>query len=169
MNTLMWSPKTHSWCDFNMRTGRLNSRFYISNLSPLWMDMTPPKSPKNISSPKSILLKHQHLLEKFECGIPVSMISTDQQWDYNNVWAPNQHSMIMMLMKYDRNAALRLARKFFATVYEGWINSGAIFEKYDVREVGKRGRGGEYEVQSGFGWTNGVVLSLIHVFGDELV
>lgn len=97
------------------------------------------------------------------------MTVTDQQWDFNNIWAPNQHSMVIMLLDYDRRAALKLARKFFSTVYEGWIKSGSIFEKYDVREVGKRGHGGEYEVQSGFGWTNGVILSLIQIFGDELI
>lgn len=165
MNKLMWSRRTQSWCDFNMQTGRLNSKFYISNLSPLWMGVTPPKN----NPTKLVLIKHENLLNKFECGIPVSMISTDQQWDFDNVWAPNQHSMIMMLLEYDRSAALRLARKFFSTVYEGWIKSGSIFEKYDVREVGKRGRGGEYEVQSGFGWTNGVILSLIDTFGDDLL
>jgi hypothetical protein len=34
--------------------------------------------------------------------------------------------------------------------------------------VGQHGGGGEYEVQSGFGWTNGVVLALLEKYGSEL-
>lgn len=44
-----------------------------------------------------------------------------------------------------------------------------MYEKYDVRVPGQRGSGGEYEVQSGFGWTNGVTISFIHIFRDELI
>ncbi len=29
--------------------------------------------------------------------------------------------------------------------------------------------GGEYDVQLGFGWTNGVILDFLHIYGDRLV
>ena len=35
---------------------------------------------------------------------------------------------------------------------------GQVFEKYHAVNVGYPGGGGEYIVQEGFGWTNGVVL-----------
>ena len=31
-----------------------------------------------------------------------------------------------------------------------------MFEKFSIRDVDSGGRGGEYPVQAGFGWTNGV-------------
>jgi len=34
-------------------------------------------------------------------------------------------------------------------------------EKYDVETVGRLAGGGEYGVQDGFGWTNGVLLRLL--------
>jgi alpha,alpha-trehalase len=34
-------------------------------------------------------------------------------------------------------------------------------EKYNVYELGLEGGGGEYPVQDGFGWTNGVLLRLL--------
>ena len=40
--------------------------------------------------------------------------------------------------------------------------------QYDVNEAGARGSGGEYVVQTGFGWTNGVILVLLERYGDEL-
>ena len=37
---------------------------------------------------------------------------------------------------------------------------GVLMEKYDVDDPGIRAEGGEYEVQEGFGWTNGVYVAL---------
>lgn len=42
-----------------------------------------------------------------------------------------------------------------------------MFEKYNV-EDSLLGHGGEYEVQEGFGWTNGVILDLLITYGDRL-
>ncbi|XP_029771568.1 trehalase [Suricata suricatta] len=39
---------------------------------------------------------------------------------------------------------------------------------YDISNGGQPGGGGEYEVQEGFGWTNGVVLMLLDRYGDRL-
>ena len=44
-----------------------------------------------------------------------------------------------------------------------------MFEKFSIRDVDSAGRGGEYTVQTGFGWTNGVVLWIASMFGDQLV
>ena len=43
-----------------------------------------------------------------------------------------------------------------------------MMEKYDVgQRSGQAGGGGEYEVQVGFGWTNGVALELLDKYGLE--
>ncbi|TNN66658.1 Trehalase [Liparis tanakae] len=44
----------------------------------------------------------------------------------------------------------------------------AMFERSDVNGDGKPGGGGEYEVQLGFGWTNGVALQLLDQYGVTL-
>jgi alpha,alpha-trehalase len=62
-----------------------------------------------------------------------------------------------------------VAKNFFNSVHLGWTNSGMIFEKYNVLYPGRRGDGGEYLPQSGFGWTNGVTLHFINVFKDSLL
>ena len=41
--------------------------------------------------------------------------------------------------------------------------------QYDVRHIGEPGGGGEYEVQLGFGWTNGVVLQLIDKYAETVI
>jgi alpha,alpha-trehalase len=40
-----------------------------------------------------------------------------------------------------------------------------MFEKYDSEEIGVAGGGGEYTVQTGFGWSNGVLLELLNRYG----
>ena len=45
---------------------------------------------------------------------------------------------------------------------------GMMYEKYDATSTTKIGGGGEYEVQLGFGWTNGVVLDFLDMYSDRL-
>lgn len=47
--------------------------------------------------------------------------------------------------------------------------SKAFFEKYDCNKLGFTGAGGEYAPQTGFGWTNGAILSFILKYGDDLM
>ncbi|KGX46181.1 trehalase family protein [Burkholderia pseudomallei MSHR2138] len=43
---------------------------------------------------------------------------------------------------------------------------GKLVEKYIVEGVGTGGGGGgEYPLQDGFGWTNGVTLKLLDLYG----
>ncbi|KXN82841.1 Trehalase [Leucoagaricus sp. SymC.cos] len=47
-------------------------------------------------------------------------------------------------------------------------NNGNMFEKFSSIDVDSAGRGGEYTVQAGFGWTNGLVLWIASNYGDQL-
>ena len=40
--------------------------------------------------------------------------------------------------------------------------------QYNANSSGEAGGGGEYDVQTGFGWTNGVVIDFMVTFGDEV-
>lgn len=43
-----------------------------------------------------------------------------------------------------------------------------MFEKFSASDVDSAGRGGEYTVQAGFGWTNGVALWAASNYGNIL-
>jgi len=43
-----------------------------------------------------------------------------------------------------------------------------MFEKFSNLEIDSAGRGGEYTVQAGFGWTNGVALWIAYTYGSVL-
>jgi len=49
--------------------------------------------------------------------------------------------------------------------FVAYNRTGFMLEKYYAPEVGGLGAGGEYELQKGFGWTNGVALELLQRYG----
>jgi alpha,alpha-trehalase len=53
------------------------------------------------------------------------------------------------------------------TVNDVYRRSGKLVEKYDVINIGRTGGGGEYPLQDGFGWTNGVMRRLIALYPDD--
>ena len=60
---------------------------------------------------------------------------------------------------------LRIAQRFVATAEREYRASGKLLEKYDVEES-RAGGGGEYPLQDGFGWTNGVLRKLIVLYPE---
>lgn len=48
-------------------------------------------------------------------------------------------------------------------------NTGNMFEKFSNLNIDSSGYGGEYTVQAGFGWTNGVLLWVASTYGEKLV
>ncbi|TFK40489.1 trehalase [Crucibulum laeve] len=54
-------------------------------------------------------------------------------------------------------------------VTQSTTNTGNMFEKFSNLDIDSAGRGGEYTVQAGFGWTNGVVLWIASNYGNLLV
>ena len=94
-------------------------------------------------------------------GLRTTVVDTGQQWDKPNGWAPLQWIAVAGLDRTGNRAlADKIARRFLATVQREYAASGKLVEKYDVEEV-KPGGGGEYPLQDGFGWTNGVTRALM--------
>lgn len=87
------------------------------------------------------------------------------QWDYPNVWAPNNWILHEVVAKQEK---IQIAQQWVSTVYCSWKKEGLIYEKYRLDKLGQRGEGGEYAVQSGFGWTNGLALVYLKTYGDSL-
>ena len=80
-----------------------------------------------------------------------------------------QDIMVEALMTYGGEVgqmeAEKIAQLWLNTNYLGFEQTGLMVEKYSAVEVGLSGGGGEYATQSGFGWTNGVMLSFLDTYG----
>jgi alpha,alpha-trehalase len=99
-------------------------------------------------------------------GLATTECASDQQWDRPNGWAPLQWMGIHGLSAYGHGAlAQDIAHRWLTTVAEVYEAEGKLVEKYALRELpcgeAHGGGGGEYPLQDGFGWTNGVTRALL--------
>lgn len=94
-------------------------------------------------------------------GLLTTDIDSGQQWDSPNGWAPLQWIAVQGLRRYgfdDRAETLR--QRWLATCDAVFRETGKFVEKYNVLDPLSPSGGGEYELQDGFGWSNGVYLDL---------
>ncbi|XP_036817662.1 trehalase [Oncorhynchus mykiss] len=168
IEAVLWDEKRGVWLDYSLVTNTSHPAFYPTNLAPVWADCY---------SHPSMGQKALHYLQTsgglaFPNGVPTSLVDSGQQWDYPNAWPPLQHILIQGLSSLPsqeaRELGFDLAQSWIRTNWLAYVKYEAMFEKYNVNGDGKPGGGGEYEVQLGFGWTNGVALQLLSQYGDRL-
>ena len=104
-------------------------------------------------------------------GLETTLTESGQQWDRPNGWAPLQYLAIEGLRAYgEADLARAIARRWIATNAGSYAALGVLAEKYDVSRPPDAGagvgRGGEYALQVGFGWTNGVLAALMAEYPD---
>ena len=101
-------------------------------------------------------------------GWQTSLVVSGLQWDAPSGWAPLQWICYRGLERYGFAAdAAEGARRWVENNLGVYRESGRLMERYDVVDVGKVAAGGEYHVQDGFGWTNGVLLRLMDELGID--
>ena len=95
-------------------------------------------------------------------GWLTTLTDTGQQWDAPNGWAPLQWIVFEGLRRYGfADLADEGARRWIAANTSVYRQTGHFMEKYNVEHPGLVAGGGEYAVQDGFGWTNGVLVRLL--------
>jgi alpha,alpha-trehalase len=102
-------------------------------------------------------------------GIVATPVRTGQQWDAPNGWAPLQWIAVSGLRRYTLNGlATRIASRWLRNVDGVYRGTRRLTEKYNVVAAGRGGGGGEYPLQDGFGWTNGVTRRLATLYPEVL-
>ena len=171
MDALLWHAEDGVWYDLDLADGTHRRAFTPSNLVPLWTQAA--RRPERAAAAVAYV-ERQDLL-RFPGGVPSTTTPSGQQWDFPNVWPPLEHMLVEGLERTGLPAAKELAFRIAERRVRGaFVNaagsgSGDMFEKYDATAVGKQGGGGEYDVQVGFGWSNGVVLDFLNTYGQRLV
>ncbi|KAM3964472.1 trehalase [Aphomia sociella] len=168
---VLWHEEDGIWYDYDMSHNQHRRYFYPSNVSPLWMGAV-DKSLVKKHAPRVIsYLRNSQGLD-YPGGIPASLVNTGEQWDLPNAWPPLVSMVVNALEALDtdesKELAFQVAQTWVRACYKGFTESGQMFEKYDVETPGKFGGGGEYNVQFGFGWSNGVVLEFLTKYGKQL-
>lgn len=167
INEVMWDENTFQWRDFIIDQEELVDRTYFSNFYPMIFGIQPLNH--NLTE---VFASNEYFFTQYEGGVVAGekIDGVTQQWDYPNIWPPYNQFIIEFLLKNQlQGEALKLSQNFFKSVLKGYKKDGVFFEKYDCNSTGATGNGGEYEPQSGFGWTNGTILYLVRNFGDALM
>ncbi len=101
-----------------------------------------------------------------EGGIVTTENTTGQQWDAPNGWAPLQWMTIWGMDKCGQKELARdIAERWLQINVDVFKRTGKLMEKYNVMDTKAAAGTGEYSSQDGFGWTNGVFLKLVSMYG----
>ena len=173
ITAVLYDAEEKMWFDYDFVNTRSRKFYYASNLTPLWAECYEESWKEEVALDCMDYIRREDAI--LPGGLVTSKIHSGEQWDYPNVWAPCQHFIVDGLVRTEvddaRELALLIASNFVENA-RGALEHPAgeyeLYEKYDGRQTGSAGYGGEYDVQSGFGWTNGVVIEFIRGFGDSL-
>lgn len=169
IHKIFWNEELGCWFDWDIITQKHLDIYYDTNFFPLFTACTHD----GFEGKKVVDYLAKAGVLAFPGGLPSSLITSGQQWDFPNAWAPTTWVIINGLRSAGQTDLARtIAEKWIKKNYVMWKNNGGrMYEKYNVasgcfRNAG--GVGGEYEVQEGFGWTNGVILDLLKTYHSEM-
>ncbi len=159
INQYCWSDDAGWYVDFDLTTDKPGTELTLAGVSPLFFGLAPEARAAKVAD----LIEQRFLAPG---GVVTTLKNTGQQWDAPNGWAPLQWLTIQGLENYGhRELARKIARRWIKLNIKIYQDTGKMMEKYDVMDLSRPSGGGEYPSQDGFGWTNGVLLKLIDVYG----
>ena len=158
INTVFWNPSTQFFHDLNTADLSTTPALTLAGIFPLSFGIATKEQAKACAERIEIDFLKQG-------GVVTTTQKTGQQWDAPNGWAPLQWMTYIGLKNYGyENLAYEIAQRWVTLTTNVYQRTGKLLEKYNVEDISLLSGGGEYAVQDGFGWTNGVVLA----FQNEL-
>jgi alpha,alpha-trehalase len=157
----LWNPSHGAYFDYRWMGSGPITRLSVVTLYPLFFGVASTEQATAVAKVvPAELLRHG--------GIVTTTSNTGEQWDAPNGWAPLQWIAVGGLRRYDKGLlAEAIACRWIVNVLDVYNQSGKLVEKYDVVTTGRSGGGGEYPLQDGFGWTNGVTRKLIALYPPD--
>ncbi len=152
---VFWSEEEAFFFDYNFIKKKLCPVKSLAAVYPLYFKIANPSQAKAVAA----CLESEFLKEG---GLISTTITSGQQWDAPNGWAPLQWMSIVGLRNYGyHELADEIKTAWTRLNIKVYQNTGKLLEKYNVVDTNLESGGGEYPVQDGFGWTNGVLLKLL--------
>ena len=152
---LSWDTQAGWFQDYNWRKRQRSTVRSLAGVFPLAYGLASPAQAARVAAGlQASFLKPG--------GLMTTLSQTGQQWDAPNGWAPLQYLAIEGLTRYQQKPlADTIAHRWTRLNSRVFTQTGKLLEKYDVLNVTRPAGGGEYPLQDGFGWTNGVLLRLL--------
>ena len=155
---ILFNPTQGVYTDYIISNQTTSDRLTLAMLYPLFFGLATPEAAGNIA--KIIKEKFLH-----PGGLVTTLENSGQQWDAPNGWPPLQWISVKGLLNYGYNdLALEITTRYTRLIENVFQHTGKLMEKYNVADLTLVAGGGEYPVQDGFGWTNGVYLKMKGLF-----
>ena len=155
----LWNDRTGVFDDYQWRQRRLLGNLSAATAYPLFFQIASESQARRVA-----LTMERQLLK--QGGLASTDRSTGQQWDMPNGWAPLQWVAVVGLRNYRQDRlAKTIADRWVRLVSDVYLHNGKLLEKYNVQDPGPGG-GGEYPLQDGFGWTNGVTVAFFDLYPE---
>lgn len=150
-----WSDEKGFFFDYDVvRSERTNS-LTTAGLFPLYVGIATKSQAKRVAE-----VTRKQLLKAG--GLQTTTLNTGQQWDAPNGWAPMQWIAIQGFRRYGyHDLANEIKKRWISTNLQVYGSEYKMVEKYNVVASHQKAGGGEYPLQDGFGWTNGVLQALM--------
>jgi alpha,alpha-trehalase len=162
LRRFFWNDERGLFADYLWREGRTSDQVTAAALTPLYFGIATPKQARRVAA-----LVRARLLQPG--GLVTSTVTSGEQWDAPNGWAPLQWMAIQGLNAYgETDLAAAIAERWMAKVIGVYEETGRLMEKYDVIDATLVTGGGEYPNQDGFGWTNGVLRKLLVLYPEAV-
>lgn len=159
MDRWLWDARLGHYVDHDWQRGRASPRLTAATATPLFVGAASPAQAAAVAA-----TARERLL--VQGGLATSEDESGQQWDRPNGWAPLQWLAIGGFTRYGERALARdIASRWLHTVGSLYQRESKLVEKYVLvheADGAHGGSGGEYPLQDGFGWTNGVTRRLLH-------
>lgn len=150
-----WDEEKGFYFDYNHEKSRQEDTWSLAAVTPLFFEIASDEQAEQVK---------QSLEDRFlaDGGLLTTLSESGQQWDKPNGWAPLHWFAINGLLNYGhRNLAQEIAERWIDTNRDVFKSTGQMQEKYNVVETNIKAEDGEYVLQNGFGWTNGVAIALL--------
>ena len=155
----LWNADAGSYLDYDLLRDRPRSAPCAAGAAVLYVGLASPEQARRSASALAT-----QLLE--EGGVATTCTASGEQWDRPNGWAPLQWLAIGGCARYGLHAlAGDIRDRWLATVGSLYERESKLVEKYALQHTSAGavgGGGGDYPLQDGFGWTNGVTRRLLH-------
>jgi alpha,alpha-trehalase len=162
INTYLWDETKGFYFDWHETSAERTDVWSLAGVYPLYCGLASLAQAARVAAV---------IEEKFlkPGGVVTSLHDSGQQWDWPNGWAPLQWVTIVGLRRYGfETLADSIKYRWCAANEAAFAVSGKFVEKYNVVDPTEHGGGGEYTLQDGFGWTNGVFMALRHNWDHKL-
>ncbi len=152
----LWNDQRGAYFDYDWTLQKPRDNLTAATLTPLFVQLASAEQAARVAD-----IVRERLLAPG--GLSTTQIGdSGEQWDRPNGWAPLQWMGIRGLQHYGHEAlALQIEERWLSIVSHLFERESKLVEKYVLRPCVEHATGGEYPLQDGFGWTNGVTRKLM--------